>query len=392
MRIGIVTTYLPGREMGGAQLQAVRMAQELGRRHAVTLFARGRARDAVGLELETVRLVLRHGWGVGPARLAIDGVDALRQIAAARSRLDALVCYQTLSAGWIGALARVTLNLPVMVWIRGRHEYRLDQWNRYRLLTPWILRVADRIAVQCPAIGREMLETFERTGRRQLRERLHDRMTVIPNGVDLPMPAETSSAGQGPLVCVARLVTAKGIDDLLIAMRQLPGQRLVLVGDGPDRPRLEEASRGLNVHFTGAVAPVKVAALLRQASCLVLPSHTEAFPNAILEAMAFGLPVVATRVGGVVDLVVDGQTGLLVPPRSPMALSDALRTMLHDPDLRRRMGMAGRERAEQFAWPKITTRLEVELQRMIAERPALHGAKGRMSGVGSKVPALMEED
>jgi glycosyltransferase involved in cell wall biosynthesis len=95
--------------------------------------------------------------------------------------------------------------------------------------------------------------------------------------------------------------------------------------------------------------------LYARAAVVACPSRREGFGVACLEAMAHGRPVVATRVGGLLDLVVDGETGIVVPPRDPAALRSALDRLLADPDLRRRLGMAGRDRARtQFSWERVT--------------------------------------
>jgi glycosyltransferase involved in cell wall biosynthesis len=128
-----------------------------------------------------------------------------------------------------------------------------------------------------------------------------------------------------------------------------------VVGEGPDRDAVAQAihDRGLadRVELTGTREDV--AQILARADVFVLSSRSEGMPMSALEAMAAGLPVVATAVGGVPELVVDGETGFLVPPGDAPALSRALDRILGDPDLRRRLGEAGRQRAGgMFALPE----------------------------------------
>lgn len=185
-------------------------------------------------------------------------------------------------------------------------------------------------------------------------ERLH----VVPNGLDLERyaaPAPLSRAGLGlpadaPLLAlVGRLaVETKGHLDLLRAMGEpgLEACRLLVVGDGPDRARLERAVADLGLAGRVALAGHRadVEALFGLADIAVMASRHESSPNVILEAWAAGRPVVATRVGGVPELVRDGADGLLVPPGDPPALAAALRALLADPALARRLGEAGRAR------------------------------------------------
>ena len=148
--------------------------------------------------------------------------------------------------------------------------------------------------------------------------------------------------GDGPVVAaVARLAPQKGID---VAIRALAGWEgtLVVLGEGPERARLEALAGELGVRalFPGHLPDV--AAVLRRADVLVHPARWEGFGLAVLEAMLCGLPVVATRVSSIPEIVVDGETGLLVPPDDPPALGAALQRVLADP---RGLGAAGRERA-----------------------------------------------
>jgi glycogen synthase len=159
------------------------------------------------------------------------------------------------------------------------------------------------------------------------------------------------------LLAVGRLTAQKGVDVLLDALARpgLEGAVLDVVGDGDWRGRLEaQAGRlGLTgrVNFPGWRDRDALAAVYRAADVFVLPSRDEGMPNVLLEAMASGLPAVASRVAGAEDLVADGETGFLVPPDDPEALATALRRLIGDPALRAAMGARARMRAErEFSW------------------------------------------
>lgn len=167
---------------------------------------------------------------------------------------------------------------------------------------------------------------------------------VIPSGVALPEPVG-EPASPPELLFVGRLSPEKGILDLVQAA---DGMKLVVAGDGPLRERVPSA--------LGFVPHHRLSPLYERAAVVAVPSHREGFGVACLEAMAHGRPVVASAVGGLLDLVVDGETGMLVPPRDVPALRAALERLLGDAELRSRLGAAARERVrERFAWPAVTS-------------------------------------
>jgi glycosyltransferase involved in cell wall biosynthesis len=181
---------------------------------------------------------------------------------------------------------------------------------------------------------------------------------VIPNGVRIP--AEVGSpAVPAEVLYVGRLSPEKNIDTLLEAVGDL---NLVVAGDGPLRDRIPSA--------LGAVPHAEVERLLEHASVLVAPCEREGFGLAAAEAMAFGRPVVAAAGGALLDLVADGETGLLVPPRDAPALRAAVERLLADRELRERLGRAGREAArERFGWDGVIERtLAVYRQAMASAR------------------------
>ena len=165
---------------------------------------------------------------------------------------------------------------------------------------------------------------------------------VIPNGVRIP--DEVGPAAEPPeLLYVGRLSPEKNIDTLLEAVGDL---NLIVAGDGPLRERVPNA--------LGAVPHAEVERLLERASVLIAPCEREGFGLAAAEAMAFGRPVVAAAGGALLDLVSDGETGLLVPPRDAAALRAAVERLLTDPQLRERLGSAGRAFARQrFGWDGV---------------------------------------
>ncbi len=158
---------------------------------------------------------------------------------------------------------------------------------------------------------------------------------VIPSGVALP--SEVGSPDEPPhALYIGRLSEEKGVLELAEAARGLP---LVVVGDGPLRGRLPAA--------LGAVPPVEVGAYIERAAIVVCPSRREGYGVVAREAMAYARPVIATAVGGLRDAVIDGETGLLVPPGDIPALRSALERLLGDADLRRSLGANARRLAEE---------------------------------------------
>lgn len=195
---------------------------------------------------------------------------------------------------------------------------------------------------------------------------------VIHNGVDLEWFAVAPAAQGVPEVAVvANLHPYKGHERLLWALRlvrvQLPDAHMTFVGDGVERARLERlrAELGLAeaVAFAGSVADPRP--YIRSAQVVALASDNEGFPNALLEAMAMGRPVVATRVGGIPELVRDGTDGLLTT-LNPEEIAARLLELLRDPELRRRMGASARARAETFTWDRVVEGTERVYREVLA--------------------------
>ncbi len=184
---------------------------------------------------------------------------------------------------------------------------------------------------------------------------------VIPAGADLDavQPASAPTL-EGPmrLLFVGRLVTQKGLDVLFRALAMMKGHHdwtLTIAGEGPLKDELAMAAQQLGigdrVTFRGWLERGQLPAVYKDADAFVLPSRDEGMPNAMLEAMAAGLPVIGSRVSGLEEVVSDGETGLLVSPDDADRLNNALRQVIEDRDLTFKMGQAARQRVEErYSW------------------------------------------
>jgi len=289
-----------------------------------------------GIDVEVVGPEQFHGYGLtyghgvlGNLRhrpwLALFVPALLASFVRAARSVDAdLLHAHWLPSGWVAA--RTGRPYVVQVWGTDVELARR---------APWLARRVLRGARLVIAASSALAESARTLGARDVR--------VIPSGVDLP--AEVGVESDPPHVLYAgRLSAEKGVLELVAAAE---GLELVVAGDGPLREHVPAA--------LGFVPHDELQRLYARAAVVACPSRREGFGVACLEAMAHARPVVATSVGGLRDLVVDGETGLVVPPRDPAALRTALRRLLADRGLRERLGAAGRERAgSRFSWEAVT--------------------------------------
>lgn len=289
---------------------------------------------------------------------------------ARRERFDAAVAFFTIPSGPIVWLLKRALGIPYVVSLRGGDVpgFVPEIDAIHRLVAPLrraVLRDAHAIVANSASLARlsEAADPFA--------------VQVIPNGVDpsLFAPAATSvgeAADEFRVLFVGRLHTQKNVEALIesaAALLALPGPPLVLelVGDGPERAALESlaqrtgAARALR--WRGWLAKPDVVAALRRAHAFVNPSRYEGMPNTVLEAMAAAVPVVASRVGGNDDLVVDGATGFLFELGDPQQMTAALQRLRLDPKLGAALGARGRERVvAEFSWPSVASRYAALLE------------------------------
>jgi D-inositol-3-phosphate glycosyltransferase len=381
VRIALVSEHasplatLGGADAGGQNVHVAELARGLARRgDEVVVYTRRDGPDLPAWVPFAPGVTVRH-VDAGPPRavpkdellpcmgrfadrLAADWEDARPDVVHAHFWMSALAALE--AAGPLGV--PVVHTFHALGVVKRRHQGSADTSPRRRLeLERRIVRSVDRIVATCTD------EVFElrRLGAEPRR------ISVVPCGVDLSLftPGERREqrdlAGRR-VVSIGRLVERKGVGNVVKAVAAVPGAELVIAGGpvatgldaDPEVRRLRSAAREAGVEdrvkFVGRLGREQVPALLRSADVAVSVPWYEPFGIVPVEAMACGVPVVASAVGGMIDTVVDGVTGIHVPPRDTAALARALDHLLSRPDLCRRLGQAGAVRArERYGWDGI---------------------------------------
>jgi len=265
-------------------------------------------------------------------------------------------------------------------WLAFQHGYTTTDFKMrcYNQLDRWSLRAPDRTLAVCGAFAADL----ERKGIR--RERItvrHNSVRPFPP-VDVEMVKAVKSslgarAGASILLAVGRLSREKGHADLLRALdfmrRELHEDRfhLVIVGEGPERARIESlrSELGLDGRVTLAGLQEDVRSYYACADVVVLASHSEGSPNALLEAMAAGVPLVATRAGGIPEIVTDGETALLVDIGAAGPMARAIQTLIADPDLRQELARKAWQVAEERYSPDAYRESMLSLYEQVLNSP-----------------------
>jgi len=360
MKIAIlVPAFLP-KWLAGTEIATYNIARHLAKRrhevHVITSMDKGMPRE----NEEAGFYVHRIGF----PRLKFLGimVFSLKALFLLKGFNPDLVHAQNTIMGMPGFLAKKLLRKPYLVWARGSEIYL--PWLFKRPMSKLVLKNADAAIALTEDMKTEMQKICNRD------------VLVIPNGIDFERFENLSrdavrcklqaNSDARLVIFVGRFRPEKGVRYLIEAMeiiRQKNQQvRLILGGEGPEEDSLRQLVRQLNledcVDFAGQIPNEKVPQYMAASDVFVLPSLSEGLPNVILEAMASGLPIVASKVGGVPQIIKDGENGYLIEPTRPDQIAEKVLLLLENHDLRDAISRNSIQKAKDYSWENVVWRLE----------------------------------
>jgi alpha-maltose-1-phosphate synthase len=374
----MLTREYPPEVYGGAGVHVSYLARELSHLISLTVHCQGKDRPGA---------VAHRPWDhLAEANQALQTISADLSMAAAAGSAD-VVHSHTWYANLAGHVAALLYGVPHVVTMHSLEPLR--PWKAEQLgggyaISSWCERVAVESAAAVIAVSEGMrgdvLATYPAVDANRVR--------VIRNGIDTGEYAPDPETGvlqrygvdprKPSVVFVGRITRQKGLPVLLRAAADLdPSAQLVLCAGQPDTPELEAEVAGLVaglraerpgvIWLTGMLPKREVIQLLSHATVFACPSRYEPLGIVNLEAMACGAAVAASRVGGIPEVVADGETGVLVPPDDPAALAAAINRLVRDPDLAATMGRKGRARAvAEFGWAAIAAQTVALYRELVA--------------------------
>ena len=368
MKVTVLTSEFPPFVYGGVGVHLRYLTQEL--RRTVELDVRYFGSEARAEE--HLRVTPFGPWGVAQEaddpQLGKALAPLTTDVAMVARRIEADVVHaHTWYTFFAGHLARLLYEIPLVVTVHSlepKRPWKAEQLGRGYALSTWLektgIETADRVIAVSEEMKRDILSVYTLDPAK---------VVIVHNGVDLAKYRPSHAVNvrekygvKGPFVLfVGRVSRQKGISDLLSAARHLEGDAmLVMAASSPDTPELqaeleEQARTNPRLLWINRMLPEDdLISLYTEADLFVCPSVYEPFGIINLEAMACGTPVVASAVGGIPEVVVDGETGILVPPVRPDLLAEAINKLMGDPGLRKRYADAGRRRVEEhFSWRRI---------------------------------------
>lgn len=366
MKIAILVPMFPPKWLAGTEIATWNIAKHLATRghevHVITSLDKGLAKETIENGFYISRIGFPRVRFIGIILFWLQALLALRKIS------PDIVHAQSIPMGLCALLVKKILKKPYIVYSRG--ELYLS-WTFKTLVSKLVLRSADVVI----ALTNDM--------RRKISKIYGGDVYIIPNGIELERFANLSKQNSRDklniaeddkvVIFVGRFRPEKDVTCLIKAMEIMvernPKMKLFVIGEGEEEEQLKELTKKLNldwhVNFVGQVAYRKVPEYMAAADVFVLPSLSEGFPLVMPEAMACGLPIVATKVGGVPEIITDGENGLLVEPKNPQQIAEKVLLLLGDDELRQKISKSNKDKVKNYSWENVIQRLEELYQSLL---------------------------
>jgi len=363
MKIAILVSIFPPKWLGGKEIATKNIAKYLAKKgnqvDILTSQDKGLPKESRedGFRIHRISYprIRNFGFGVFWIKLFFYLRKIDFEISHSQGVLTAIPCF----------LAKKILKKPYIVYCRGSDVY--ISWKFKKLIFKSILKNADAVVV----LAADMKEKIELEKACDNKE-----IFVIPNGIEFDKftnsaEKETINVPQVQkdekiILFVGRLNQIKGIKYLIRAMGIIrgimPKTRLLIVGYGEEKENLEKLVKELNLEncttFTGKIPNEEISKYMMASDIFVLPSLSESFGIVNLEAMACGLPIVATRVGGIPEIVEDEENGFLVEPKNPEQIAEKILLLFKNEELSKKISNNNKEKAKKYSWDRVVEKLE----------------------------------
>ncbi len=370
MKVAILVYFFPPKWLAGTEIATKNIAILLAKKghdvHVITSLDEGMPKESIDYSFHTHRIKFPKTRALGQI------IFFFRTILLLKKLNPDLVHAQDLIIGIPAFGAKKLLKKPYLVWGQGLDIYKpwllKKQWSRL------VLGNADAIVALTNHMKTEMQNICNRD------------IYVIPNGVDcsrfdsISRKRARSILGikdnEKVILFVGRLSRGKGVEYLIRAMGLIycnnKDAKLVLVGDGKERKELEQLTAALNIddvtHFVGIVSNERIPEIMVASDIFVLPSLSEGFPIVIIEAMAARLPIIATKVQGLPEIIIEGENGFLVEVRDSKGIADKALMLLDNDELQRMISNNNREAVEKYGWASVIRMLEEVYADLLAHR------------------------
>lgn len=350
MKICIIVTGLPPDFTGGTEIQTYNIASKIAKKHNVTVLTRsvkGKPKECI----ENGFKVKRFSFINFPVlRFFSHILFAFNEVRKMRKDIDVCYCMMMSPNGLVGSLSNIFFKTKTIASIRGTDWYMTGFAKN--MLNKFVVHHSDMIVAQTEKTRKEIVDKYPDA-----------KTCVVHNGVDID---GTISGGKN-IVYVGTLRRVKGVEYLIKAMDDIDSE-LVIIGDGPLKEELKTLAQGKRIRFTGKLGKKEVRKEMKDARVLVLPSLSEGLPNVVLEAMSMGLPVVATNVSGIPEIVNDGETGFLVEPRNSKSIVLSVNKILKNKQLWKKMSVKSLIDVKKYSWPNTISSMEKLLKGVCGDK------------------------
>lgn len=371
MKIAILVSGFPPKWLAGTEIATYNIAKYLAKRghevHVITSLDEGLPKENIEEGFYVYRIKTMEQLHLGPIFFSIKSIFKIKKI-----RPYILHSQSILRTGLTCFIAKKLFKKPYVAYCRGSDIY--SSWMFKKVISRLVLKNADAVIALTEDMKREIKKIYERD------------IFVIPNGINLERFKNLSredirrrlkiKEDEKIIISVGGLRPIKGVKYLIEAMKFITDNNenisLMIVGDGKEKEYLGSLVKELEleqyVTFVGKIPNEKVPEYMAVSDVFVLPSLSEGFPVVNLEAMASGLPIVATKVGGVPEIIKDGKNGFLVESKNPERIAERILLLLKNDELRERMSRANKKEVEKYTWESVVGRLEEVYLNVLSSR------------------------